>query len=364
METNKYSWNKTLKFSWGHIIAFVALIFISYVMYMGDFYQNGGDFEAAAIKVGVIDLLLLISFIGAQNRKGSDEHFDRSIIIERILICFCPIAFIIAMFPYNHFWSVFEQRQQIKTQFNSSIGGVKQLFDEYDDYAEQRITTYSNNLDTILVARAHGNNTFYFSAGFTGKNDHLRKENFVRTLDLQLRSDNTSNLKVAAIKWIDEANHDASVWNAFLVGNVEQISDAIKTWHKTLRDYSEAKMENETIMGNEVFPFDEDGQTIEAATNRIVTLKEIYTETQGIKLNTIWTGIILFLMLIFPYFLQRRNTKAEGLYFLIPGTKAKSYNNVSSKRRKKAKKDDMNDDIALDDIGNSLNNEDVYSGTF
>lgn len=60
MSTNNYSWNETLKFSWGHIIAFVALIFISYVTYMGDFYSNGGDFSAAAIKVFIIDTILLI----------------------------------------------------------------------------------------------------------------------------------------------------------------------------------------------------------------------------------------------------------------------------------------------------------------
>ena len=59
---NNYSWNQTLKFSWGHIIAFVALIIISYVTYMGDFYRNGGDFKSAAIKVCSIDIALLITF--------------------------------------------------------------------------------------------------------------------------------------------------------------------------------------------------------------------------------------------------------------------------------------------------------------
>ncbi len=71
MSTNKYSWNETLKFSWGHIIAFVALIFISYVTYMGDFYSNGGDFSVAAIRVFIIDIALLTTFIGSQILKYS-----------------------------------------------------------------------------------------------------------------------------------------------------------------------------------------------------------------------------------------------------------------------------------------------------
>lgn len=369
MEANKYSWNQTLKFSWGHIIAFVALIFISYVMYMGDYYKNGGDFISAAIKVALIDLALLATFIGAQIIKGTDEKFDRSIIIERILIVLCPIAFVFAMSSYNHFWSVFEQRQQIESLFNSSIDGAKQMFVSYDKYAEDRIDTYKNNLDSILIARANGDATLYGKAGFTGTNDHFKKDNYIHTLDLQLRSQNTDSLKLVANKWIDEANQGASVWNAFLVGNVEQISTAIKKWHETLQSYSEPKLSNETIRGNKVLSFDEDGLSIEAATKGIDSLKDIYTQTTGIKINTIWTGLIIFLMLLFPYFLQKRNTRAEGLYFLIPGTKAKSYNTKSSprSRNKRAKETvDNEEDVIFtpSDNNQSSNDEDIFGGTF
>ena len=111
MSKNNYSWNETLKFSWGHIIAFIALIFISYVAYMGDFYLKGGDFKSSALKVLLINIALLITFIGAQIYKGADKKFNRSIIIERVLICLTPFAFVWAMIPYNHFWNVFNQRE-------------------------------------------------------------------------------------------------------------------------------------------------------------------------------------------------------------------------------------------------------------
>lgn len=367
MEANKYSWNQTLKFSWGHIIAFVSLIFISYVMYMGAFYQNGGDFTSAAIKVALIDLIILITFIGAQIIKGTDEKFNRSIIIERILICLCPIAFGFAMISYNHFWSVFEQRKQIESQFNSSIEGAKQMFVSYDKYVEERIKTYESNLDSILIARAGGNSTLYGKAGFTGTNDRVKKENFVHTLDLQLRSQNTDSLKFVALKWIDEANQGASVWNAFLVGNVKQISEAIKSWHKTLQAYSEAKMSNETIRGNEVHTFDENGQSIEDATKGLDSLKDIYTKSSGVKFHTIWTGIIIFLMLLFPYSLQRRNEKAKGYYSLIPRGTPQSYNKKTSSRSKRRSTKDASDDNTVfepEDNSQSSNDDDIFGGTF
>ena len=375
METNQYSWNQTLKFSWGHIIAFVALIFISYVMYMGDFYQNGGDFVSAAVKVGIIDFLLLVTFIGAQIIKGTDEKFNRSIIIERILICCCPLAFIFAMFSYNHFWSVFDQRLQIETHFNSSIEGAKQMFIAYDKYAADRITTYGKNLDAILRTKTNDaisnskkngtaskvkTNSLYKDAGFTGFNDYLKKQNYIQTLNLQLRSQNTDSLKFVAMEWINEANQGASVWNAFLVGNVEQIDEAIKSWNKTLKSFSEARMSNETIRGNFVVSFDYDGKIIKNATNGINSLKNIYNKRTGLKFQTLWTGLILFLMLLFPYFLQRRNTRAEGLYFLIPGFKLKSISKIE-----KPKKENKDDDVIYVPNSKPINkNDNPYDGTF
>jgi hypothetical protein len=368
MATNKYSWNQTLKFSWGHIIAFLALIFVSYVMYMGDFYNNGGNFTHAAINVGIIDVLLLITFIGAQIVKGTDEKFNRSIKIERILIIICPIIFVFAMIPYNHFWSVFEQREQIENQFNTSISDANKMFESYDKYAEERIKKYENNLDLIFNNKECGNNTFYEQAGFNGNNDLIKRENYIQTLKLQLLSQNTDNLKNVATKWMNEANQGTSVWNAFLVGNVDNISKAIKSWNNELKKYSEYKINNENLRGNEVIRFDEDGKLIDAVTNRIDSLKNIYTKTTGVKFNTIWTSIIIFLMLLFPYFLQKRNTRAEGLYYLIPGKKPKSYTKESSfyKNNSQYIEDENNGNkILKNDSLKELDNDDnIYGGTF
>ena len=40
--------NEQLKFSWGHIIAFLALIIISYISFVGVTYMTDGDFTKAS----------------------------------------------------------------------------------------------------------------------------------------------------------------------------------------------------------------------------------------------------------------------------------------------------------------------------
>lgn len=372
MEENRYSWNKTLKFSWGHIIAFVALIFISYVAYMGDFYMNGGDFMQSAIKVFILDVLLLLTFIGAQIKKGADEKFGRSLVIERILICLCPVVFIFAMIPYNHFWTVFAQREEIKSQFNKSIVGAKQMFEDYQEYSNDRIANYSLTLDQIVAQKAKYS-TVYRKSGFTASNEQIRKENFVLALKLQLLSQNTDSLQTVANNWIDEANQGASVWNAFLIGNIAQITDAIDKWHSILTDYSKPVLSNEIATGKTVSPFDENKKSIEAATSGLNSLKDVYTNSNGIETNTIITGIILFLMLLFPYMLQSRNLKAHGYYSLIPRMKSKAKVQNSTERTsgedqiisfEEKEENVITNPVSHEPKGREDSGDDLFNGTF
>ena len=358
MSDNKYSWNETLKFSWGHIIAFVALIFISYVTYMGDFYSNGGDFKSSAIKVFVIDIVLILTFIGAQICKGTDEKFDRSIIIERILICLCPIAFLWAMIPYNHFWSVFSQRDQIEPKFASAIEKSRQMFVNYDQYSKDRITAYSDFLFSIIANKENAR-TAYLKAGFSDANDYMVRENYITTLRLQLLSQNTDSLRISALQWIDEANQGASVWNAFLVGNINMISDAIEGWNQKLYEVSVPVLSNEPKDStHSVAPFDPNRESFKAANTELTDLRNLFVNSNGINLYTIITGIILFLMLLFPYFLQKRNTRATGLYSLIPVNKTVNV-------KKHVRKIDVEErSFDNSDFSQSQTSDDIYGGTF
>ena len=361
MNNNNYSWNETLKFSWGHIIAFVSLIFISYVAFMGDFYMNGGDFTASFLKVLIIDALLLLTFIGAQMYKGIDEKFERSIIIERFLICLCPIVFAWAIIPYNHFWNVYGQRKQIETQFNFSIVKSKEMFKDYDLYANIRIENYQKMLENIIENKDVSKD-LYTKCNFSENIDNLQKEAYVDALRLQLLSQNFIKLKNEATKWIDNSNQGTSVWNAFLVGNVYKISDAITNWNKTLINYSTPVMTNELITGNNVKAFDEDKKYVDEAVSSLRTLTNIYKEKRGVNHTSIISAIFLFSMLLFPYFLQKRNTRANGLYFLLPFIHKNKP--VSPTYLNTSNVDLESINVTKETSSQSSNHEDLFDGTF
>lgn len=284
--------NEKLKFSWGHIIAFVAIIFISYVSFMGISYLTDGNFLWAGIGVAAIDFIIIVFFIGAQNMKGTDKKFNKRIVYERVLVLAAPFVFCAVMIPYAHFWTVFDRRVNIESTFSASIERTKDLFDSYKSYADIRIANYDMKLAKTESSK-------------------VSRENKVNALRLQLVSDNFDNLKNVALQWIDRASK-ATVWNIFMIGNIHKIKDALGSWNKQLTDMSQKIMSEEDRTTS---PFTSEDPSVVQANQEISSLDEWYSTIATPNWRAVLTGIILLLMLLFPYFVQSRNTKNS--YWLL-----------------------------------------------
>ena len=229
--------NTKLKFSWAHIIAFLAIIFISYITFVGITYLTDGNFYVATLGMLVIDALLLLFFIGAQAMKGTDSKFATRIKKERFFVFGSPFVFAILMAPYTHFWTVHSHNDEIVEKFRNAIESSKQLFDDYENYSNERIANYTNMLERGLSLRDIRHNDF-LSCGFETGKENVQKDNMVKTLRLQLLSDNYSLLKNEAEEWINSSSMGASTWNVFLLGNTKQISDAIGNWQNQLTEFT------------------------------------------------------------------------------------------------------------------------------
>ena len=312
--------NETLKFSWGHIIAFLAMIFISYLSFMGLTYLTDGNFMIAGIGVAVIDILLLCFFIGVQVIKSVEKKFAKRIIWERILLCLTPFVMYICLLPQNHFWTVYEQRQEIEQQFSNSIKQAKEMFDSYESYATKRIANYEKVLSKKKVKG-------------------VSKANKIEALTLQIKSDNYSNLKKSATEWINKAT-GATVWNVFMLANIKTINEAVGEWNHQLSLMSENNMSDELSdksVKDKIPAFDSDSEVVSAVKSGLDSLKSIYT-ARGATQPYCWLILLLcYLMLISPYLIQRRNTKS--LYTLL-GNKTSESKIDKIQRQLNAKKKD------------------------
>lgn len=279
--------NVKLKFSWGHIIAFLAMIFISYVSFMGLTYITGGSFIFAGIGVFVVDLFLFVFFIVPQFLKGTDVRFNRKIRWERTLIYLSIPMFLALMLPFVHFWAVFENRTEIEDAFDTAVSKVDSLFSSYESYALDRIASYATELETKVT-------------------DPISRQNRIEALRLQIVDENFVSLQDEAVAWVNMAK-GVTVWNVFMIGNVDMVSEAIDNWHACLAAFTEKKMQFEK---DEIEPFSSENEGVVAAKEQLASLRSQFT-TPG---TPSWIAypllIVMYCMLLFPYIIQRRNTKS------------------------------------------------------
>lgn len=300
--------NQKLKFSWGHIIAFLALIFISYVTFMGITYYCDGNFLLAGIGVILVDLILALFFIIPQQLKGTEMKFGKKVVFERLFIFLTPIIFVVAMMPYAHFWTVFDNRVEVEQTFRESIGSTKKMFSAYEEYAKARIDNYTKKLSTATVQVKKRK---AIAVNPMSKTNPTRFANSTEALALQLNSSNFTSLRDAAEKWIDQTR-GVTIWNVFLIGNIDKIEAAMKSWNKSLTEMSAHKMQNED---EEVLSFTSNDPSVVTALDNFKSIHSIYTTMGYPTPLAIGIAILLYLMLIFPYVLQRRNTKSTYMLF-------------------------------------------------
>lgn len=326
--------NEKLKFSWGHIIAFLAIIAVGYVTFMGLTYLTDGNFTYALIGTGATMIVYLIVFIGAQWLKGAMHKMNRKIIWERILLLGSPLVFVAGMIFMSHFWTVQSKNDEVVKSFTSSIKNARGLFTDYETYSRKRIDDYSKGLD-VIVAQAATNPKRYSDAGFSAGKEKFQKENMVETLRLQLLSQNYDSLQVVANAWIEDASQGASTWNIFLLGNTREIKEALNNWENQLRAFSAKELSNERLAseallasqsaaeGDDATPaavahFTSQGA--QTAIAGITSLGKVYTTQDSPTLRAILFGLIIYAMLLFPYFLQDRDNKSP-------------YKNIFAKRK-------------------------------
>lgn len=330
--------NEKLQFSWGHIIAFLALIAVSYISFVGFTYLTNGDFTFALFGMGITDIVFFLFFIGAQQMKASGVKMRRKIFWERILIFGSPIVFIAGMISMSHFWTVKAQNDAIVENFKSAINSSRQLFIDYEDYSNQRIASYQHNLTQIIVNKSSNPQAFR-NAGFEDYKASIQRDNMVETLRLQLLSQNYDSLKTVANKWIDDAAQGASTWNVFLLGNTREIKESLGNWENRLKTFSAKEMSNESIVGT-VAHFQSNG-----AKNAIVGIESLtssFTTQKFPTLAAIIFGLIIYLMLLFPYFIQDRHTK--NVYRLVGSESKLKHKEVKlSRPRKPLSSDDSYD---------------------
>ena len=106
--------------------------------------------------------------------------------------------------------------------------------------------------------------------------------------------------------------------------------------------------------------FSNNDESVKLAKEKLRSLRNIYTLSQRPNITSILIGIVLYILLLFPYIIQSRNTKSTYRSF---GSEKEVY--TSSKVRKAHKKTNerREEDITINNDNNQSNSGDYDSFT-
>lgn len=311
---NNRVFNEKLHFSWGHIISSIALVAIAYCTFVGAVYLTGYFLLSGIITFVIVVLMGLLFFI-PQQLKGTTHRFRKRIKWERAFIFSSPVLFLVMMVPFSHSWTVHHRQDDILKTFNAVIDSSSSMFNQYDQYAQKRISTYSAHLS---------------DTGYT-------RENKEAMLKLLLLSSNYDMLKHASEKWMKMAtNPKVSTWNIFLLGNIGEIKEAIHNWHECMQEFSKKSLSDE---GNPPC-FDQSGQYLQSIDQKITELTGFYGNATGFYWITVFWLLLGYAMLILPYLLQTRHSKTIGTQWVLFGSKNKKSPDLTGEEENSDDNDD------------------------
>ena len=299
--------NETLKFSWGHNFAFIAMIVGSYMTFMGVTYFTDGNFLVAGIGVGVLNLVFIALFIVPQILKATERKFAKIIKRERTIVIIAPIVYVVIMLPLAHFWTMFSERNAIETTFTDAIQMTETIFVDYEKYANERVAEYKSDLDSLQTVQKKSKKKKVKKNAISD----LTKYNKAEALQLQLLGENYNNLKVSALDWVSQAS-GTTVWNVFMIGNIKTIEKAVENWVASLEQMSSKVLADEQ---SGVVPYTSSELVVTEINDAFQSIRNIYKTTKFPSVIAIALIALLYLMLMFPYLIQVRNTKSTYTFW-------------------------------------------------
>lgn len=303
--------HEKLKFSFGHIIAFLALMALGYVIFMSvTYYTKGSYLLAGAVTLGIMALMLLLLF-RLQLLKGVNSNFEKKIVHERITLVLFTLVCIASFVVFSHFWTVESKKDEVAGKFNQAMVVSQQLFDDYDIYVTNRIESYSLLLTDNQTPVANNNNAKHSNkaknkvVATSQKADSLTRSLLVKGLELQLRPQQYKDLQYKAEKWINKAQSNFSIWNVFLLGNINNIGASMNNWNEMMGELSTHKMnaEHDTVL---TFNHNE---VVVQSVQELELIKEICVQTSSPKKKA-WLAGLVFLLLYLPWIIQARSPKS------------------------------------------------------
>lgn len=282
--------NKKLHFTWWHIFAFIAIIFIVYASFMGVAFKTEGNFLISGLTAAGVVLVFVLVFLVPQQFKATEVGFATCVWFERILLFLAiPVTIAFASMPQSpfvHFSAIVQKAPVIEDRFFQTVSSFDGIFADYEAYAAQREQELSG----------------FLNAGTMQGYQVANRKEVLHSLILPKTYFDYKEKTV--VPYIERAKN-IKVWNINTVSNLSKIRTTADTLVIRLEEQSAKILSYED--GSKVEVFD-GSQSLNTIVDNVNDLSSLFKDNHWSWLAAICAFFASFFMLV-PYLAQQRNGK-------------------------------------------------------
>lgn len=294
---------KQNKFPLAVVINLLAAITFGYFCFLGTNFYTLGDKDKSITYAVIIILLLIGTSLGAKFLKQTKRNFKSRFVWEIIsLVLFTVIIGYLTYTTFSHYFVVSENETEIQSKLNLSITQAENMYNEYEQYVDNRKNNYEANLNSAILTM-NGNNSDFIKYDFMTNSIPYDKQIIrkMRTIGFDLMPSNYNSMKSGNLSWLAKSKESVENWKPIgLVDVINNIETFSNNWKSDLINTSKIREKGEE---NEVSDF-----TYKLTLNQVTK----YFTTQGNPTPTsIVYSLLVYVIMLLPYVLSNRSTKSS-----------------------------------------------------
>lgn len=294
------------KFSLLDVFTVLTAMAFGLVCFLGlNFYTLGNTSQSLFISL-IITAFLSIPALAAKSFKGAERNFKTNLMFEIIMLVIFTTSW--AYFSFNqfpHYFTVSEQKEEIQSKLKASIIQAESMFEQYEDYSQNRKELYKSKLIGVSSAKRI-NPSEYSEYGFVNEiSDENQIKNKIFTITAELfptnysNSDENNGIKEVATDWLTKAKNTTENWKPLgIVSIVNDVEKNTKKWRDQLIEFSKFRQNGEQI---ENFEFQ----------LSFGDIKQHFTTFGNYTTTSFLMAIIAYAIMLLSWF----NTKRDGKTF-------------------------------------------------
>ena len=289
------------KFSLADVFTLLVALAFGFVCFLGINFHLLGEISGSIIYAAGITLALFFTSFGAKLLKRTSKgNFNVNFALEIVMVVlFSGILLVATWLPFSHYFAVSRQQTEITNNLNTSITQAKNMFAEYERYAENRIEFYERSLRRVVDAK-YDRPSEYLEFGFDGsQDDEMQIRNKLFEIRAVLFPTNYEEIQEVAHIWLSNAQTTVNNWKPIGLANVvSQIDEQTNRWLNELIQISSQRQHGERT---ENFTY----------TLSVADVKSYFQTWQTPTPLGIALAVVAYILMLLSYFISGRSTKTS-----------------------------------------------------